>query len=264
MYVLEQIIPERDCKNKETSEYMYRIIGIDSSNRIKLIKNTTITETTGTGDVYEFRLHSTTGVVWDLDKSNTSMLLKRLNGEATSPTASGVIKGNAATANSNIFVGSEKYTYMNNSTWTNKIASMTWNIGEIDDTAATSASKTYEAEKKSTSSSFKISLMSASDYYYSSETNASINCYEGSGNSATCKTTWLNISHNGDSRITTGELTQSTKNTTIIRPISVYGHLTYSSSYANGGNPSRPVFFLENTVELTGVGTIDDPIVVLP
>ena len=135
---------QNQCKqNMDT--YMYRIIGIDTSGRLKLIKATKINNN---GEA-TFKWHNmySTNTPW-----NESDLYKGLNG-----TSSKYFKGNA------------KYSYMQNAQWTNLISPATYYIGDAPDGTNPNL---FINERKSNFSSGNISLMYLSDYLYANNGNA--------------------------------------------------------------------------------------------
>ena len=118
-----------DCT--ETSEYMYRIIGITPEGEIKVIKNTEILE----GTVNAFSMNhlifrsdlGDSGGFWDRTE-----LFRRLNGLSDGSSS-------GSDGDTNIFINSVNYPYMSTSSvWYEMITNHLWWFGEIQgDSAST-------------------------------------------------------------------------------------------------------------------------------
>ncbi len=144
---------QTQCKNNMDT-YMYRIIGIDTNNRLKLIKATKVKK----GSQSTFSWHNT---YYDT-KWNDADLYKGLNGQ--SPKSS-----DTYTCNQCFGSGSE-YSYMKDTQWTNLIVKPDkWYIG--DSTDNTNPSLFQKERGYNITNGDKIGLMYLSDYLYASDAN---------------------------------------------------------------------------------------------
>ena len=218
-----------------TDAYMYRILGINSSGQLKLIKKEALN----------------TAYYWhNTDLNNTtwpnSDLYKGING----------ISGGQY---SNLFIGNTTYV---SSTWSGKIATTTWKYG-TNVQEGTSASSLYEKENAwSTTTSAKIGLLYLHEYYYgiSGGNNCSSSSY-----SSSCKSSWLHLSNNDSDNLYSAEWTMSGYGY-VNGGFSAYvigSNGRISTSNMHYSSSVRPVFFLTSDVSyVSGTGTLADPIII--
>ncbi len=250
-------IDKEECKNN-MDLYMYRIIGVDTEGRLKIIKATTLVQGSSVAS-FPWNYNINSDVTWpDAD------LYKRLNG----------------TSSSNIFIGNEKYSYMQDTAWTDLISPITYYIG--DSNLKSNPTLFNNERSNSLTNGGKIGLMYASDYLYadSNDRNGEVGYYEN----------WLTISHglNGATNTPSGTINPNRGyEWTMIRygpldgpqPLEFVlrvwfvqgdGFVGTSSEYYYSAYV-RPVFFLEPNVMLyTGmfpynmedIGTIDNPYII--
>ena len=228
-------------------KYMYRVIGVDKSNRFKLIKKTPIEQNNNK----RFYWHNSHRV--DI-KWNQSDLYKGLNG----------IGGGKYT---NLFIGNS--TYMP-SGWADKIETVNWKYGDVYASNAITAvniTATQMVQKEqawSTTVSAKIGLMYLADYYFSNQ-KSGLNCSI-LGEYQQCKRSWMHISQND---------TETTDNDAFDWTMSRYGKDSYFDAWyvfqdGHVGNnyliieiAVRPVFYLKSNVEIMGTGTQSDPYIIV-
>ncbi len=269
--------PAEDCSGNVTSEYMYRIIGIDpETGDLKLIKNTAIWE--GSTNYFNWHSSSSSDITWP-----NSNLFKRLNG-----TMNGSSQGQSG--NTNLFINSTttnaKYiTNDPNNTWYNMIKDTDWLYGDIgwngskneaDKTAdeiyqiETGSKSTYTGYNKGTYTwnstiQAKIGLMYIHDYYYSYKGDGTTNCYS---SSAGCVNSWLHISKNGKSSDYQYEWTMSRWGQGSIGSYHAWYVYPAGNLYSGGLGSVlavRPVFYLgsEKAKISSGNGTVDSPFVIV-
>ena len=252
-YICFGTTDKKECIS-DTDKYMYRIIGIfegtDGKQHLKLIKKEALNTT--------YAWHSSNADV-DWDESD---LYKGLNGS--------------------YFVNNPTYSYMQNSTWLNKIE--TWDYVATNTKSYESAGPNYyndltaqnvylhEMNRSSKTKnvgewktvSGKISLMYASDYLLSLGSSALE--YTSYTNRKTLKTGWMHLSNN-DSLASIGNEWTSTRSGR-----SMYGgaYVWYVSTNGDVGkdqvndmNSVRPVFYLtEDIIFESGTGKNNDPYII--
>lgn len=223
------------CLNNK-SLYMYRIIGIDANNQIKLIKQKALVNTSS----------------WDTDDDNEinyneSDAYKALNDYR--------------------FLNEDYYyTYMQDATWLNKIVDYNWKYGVVTSTN-TSVANMYNLENSWTSTvNAKVGLMYLHDYYYSSQSGGR-NCSYANGDLANCKASWLHLSNNDSYPPNSDKfewlIPRYGTNGLGYRAwaIDVDGDVTTVVTHVQ--YTIRPVFFLKDSVGyLNGSGTINDPFLI--
>ena len=216
-----------------TDAYMYRIIGINSSNQLKLIKKEALNS-----EMY-WHNRSSTNATWP-----DGRLYSNLNGSTFLTNTTYVPSG-----------------------WSDKIATTTWKYGD-NTTSNTTASNLYLIESAWTdTTSAKIGLMYLHDYYYGM--SGGKNC-SSSGAYSTCKTSWLYLWQSGnDPEAESGMNYEWTMSRFGLYSSEVYTAWTVSNSgYAHdcglaGTYSVRPVFYLTSDVGITsGTGTLDDPFII--
>ena len=144
-----------DCVS-DTDKYMYRIIGINTSGQMKLIKKEALNTA--------YAWNSTSGANWP-----QSDLYAGLNGS--------------------YFLTNT--TYISDSTWSNRIAMVNWLYGRVNN-GNVLASEVYNIESNlSDSVNAKIGLMYLHDYYYGLPGGNNCN-----SSASTCRKSWIYISNN--------------------------------------------------------------------
>ncbi len=213
-----------DCSG-ETSDYMYRIIGITSNGEIKLIKNKALAST------YQWHRDWTSKRAWD-----QSDLYKNINGTIFL---------------TNLLSG-----------WQDKIMKYTWPQGDITSGNKTASALCSEESNFQTINA-KIGLMSLSDYYYAyngANSNCSSSCSTNwmfiKNNENTDLNSnvyeWTIQNYGYDSAI------DAYCAWTVKREGDAYSYMSY-----NGGFLVRPVFYLSpETLISSSSGTSSDPIII--
>ena len=202
---------------------------------------------------------------------SSSTLKQRLNGES-----SGQTKG--SNGNTNIFLNSDNslYSYMKESTWTNKIVSKNWYEGDIGgefkliDTLeifnkeyGISETTFYRGEGElktakwtKSNNKFKICIINLSDYYWSVSSNGVV-CND--SNKTICKSSWLHISKGG--AYYEWAMDRIGRYNSIIADY--YATNIHVDGDVKGGFmttelSARPVFYLNSNITLTGTGIMND------
>ena len=213
-----------------TDAYMYRIMGINSSNQLKLIKKEALNS----------------AIAWHSISNGY---------DTTWP-------------NSTLYSSINGSTFLTNTTyvpsgWSDKIATTTWKYGD-NTTNNTTAANLYSIESAWTSTtSAKIGLMYMHDYYYGM--SGGNNC-SSSGAYSTCKTSWLYLSNSDSGAPSAYEWTMSRYGQISSGGYSAWN--VYSSGYVNGydltsARSVRPVFYLTSDVSIVGgSGTLSDPFII--
>ena len=217
---------KQECLNNK-DKYMYRIIGIDENNQLKLIKKEALDEA--------MQWHNATGVTWP-----NSDLFKNINGEKYLTNS----------------------TYMP-SGWSNKIVDYEWKYGNIanNDTGVNQNGIYVHNLENVWTNIIKshIALIYISDYYLSY--NSTISChYTNEYNEwKHCAESWIHINNNDGEIPHTSEWTMVRNISTHSFRISTNGNLgNYNMTYAFS---IRPVFYLtSNETYTSGNGTLNDPI----
>ncbi len=213
-----------------TDAYMYRIIGINSSGQLKLIKKEAL------NSAMQWYSSSASNITWP-----NSTIYSSINGSS----------------------------FLNNTTyvpsgWSSKIATTSWKYGD-NTTYNTTAANLYSIENAWTSTtSAKIGLMYLHDYYYGM--SGGNNC-SASGAYSTCKTSWIFLSNSDSGAPFDGEWTMSrygyydTYGGYVAWGVASGGHVY--TGYLASTSSVRPVFFLTSDVTITGgTGTIEDPFII--
>lgn len=225
-----------ECLNN-TNKYLYRIIGIRSDGRLKLIKKEPLTS------LYQWHNDcEISSVTWA-----TSDIFTKLNGTD--------------------FLDNEVYIAQ---TWKDKISLENWKYGNFSpgSSSGTSANWVYGQEERFTDKvEAKIGLLYIHDYYFQSK---SLECHL-NGDYEACKNGWLAIGNNATNLTETLEWTMVKKGC----ETSGSNGKTYcyantiqtkgTTSYTNFERelPIRPVFYLENNSTISGgLGTIDNPYII--
>ncbi len=221
------------CKNNMDT-YMYRIIGVDTSGRLKLIKATGINSS------------GTTTFQWHSNSRNTKW--------DESSLYSGL--------NNGYFMSNTKYGYMQQPQWTNLInTTATYYIG---DSTANANPTLFQNERGGSFNSAKIGLMYLSDYLYAIDGAADTSNWlfiqnglngktEGLGNGATAPAakgewTMTRYSYDGWYGTSSAWLVNSSG--------------TVHNNNVNAGSVVRPVFYLKSDIRIAGLGTIEQPYII--
>ena len=213
-----------DCIS-DTDKYMYRIIGINTSGQMKLIKKETLNTT------YQWNSINN-GVEWP-----SSDLFAGLNGS--------------------YFL--TNVDYVPDSSWSNRISINVWKYGDLA-SADSTALEMYNTEMGlSGTTSAKIGLLYLHDWYYGlvGGNNCSSENYK-------CQTSWLPIPKNDSaSPNSTLEWTLMRADNKRIWGIDNSSGFPFSNGMGMWMDRSysvRPVFFLKATETIaSGSGTITDP-----
>ncbi len=207
----------------DTDKYMYRIMGVNSSGQMKLIKKEALNR------VYAWDTSNERKITWV-----SSTLYTGLNGDYFLNNATYVPSG-----------------------WSSRIATTNWKYGDNTNKNVT-ALNLYTIENRWPSVSAKIGLMYAHDYAYG--LSGGNNC-SGSGTYSTCKTSWMHLSNNDSGVLYPAEwiIPTATGNSSASAwDVSKDGR--FSSPLVGTTESVRPVFFLNNTGTIvSGTGTISDP-----
>ena len=231
-----------------TDAHMYRIIGINSSGQLKLIKN----EAFNTSYTWHNSGNSKDNIVWP-----NSDLYKGLNG----------ISGGSY---NNLFIGNSTYTPGN---WSDKIATMSWKYGDLDEDDA-SAAGIYSAESSwSSSVNAKIALMYAHDYYYAYQSGG-LNCTLDSKTKTyeLCRNAWIHIlncdsspKHSYDIMLTRyiNDILSSWTGTYYYNWYATDDGWINHHGISSNISVVRPVFYLTTSVNyVSGSGTSNDPFLI--
>jgi len=216
---------KEECVN-DTDKYMYRIIGVNESGQLKLIKKEALNET----------------MKWYSSNANYAWI------------------------NSPIYTNINGSSFLNNTSyipsgWKNKIVDYEWKYGD-NPTNNVTALELYNIEDNwTTKTTAKIGLIYGHDYAYG--LSGGNNCSP-SGNYSSCKNSWMFITNNDELDEST-EWTMSrygyVQNNSFYGSwlIDQAGYFHYQAvqyPYA-----VRPVFYLNaDEVFVSGMGTEDDPI----
>ncbi len=207
----------------DQDKYLYRIIGINEEGNLKLIKNTSIGEKQWNEKSSQEECGED-GVNCNWEKSTIKNYLNTdflSNGE---------------------YIPAE---------WQNKIAEVNWNVGVTNSFSDQPyAQKIYEKESNNkTTEASKIGLMYMSDHYYAYDNGVgTTDCDESLCNS------WIYRHVHEWTMTFVGLDSPNNAISAGIIYLSQVGSqpLTEIKSF-------RPVFFLVNTIKVTGLGTIDNP-----
>ena len=210
-----------------TDAYMYRIIGINSSYQVKLIKK----EALNTG--VKWWDNSTYNIEWP-----SSNIYTTLNG--------------------NDYLLNDTYVPTG---WESKIATTTWKYGDTESNGNYNGVTIYAIENAWTSTvSAKIGLMYIHDYYYAYALGGTP---ESSSNAVTA---WIHLSENDTSAPSTDEWTMSRRGFFAgvnYRAWNVASGGTVGYPNLAVGDSVRPVFYLTSEVKITsGTGTATDPFII--
>ena len=216
---------DKNLCTSDTGNYMYRIIGINETGQLKLIKYSSIGN-------YSWHSVGTVDTSWP-----NSDLFKKING---------------LDASNNYFLN----TQLVPSEWENRIATTTWKYGDI---STVDYSTVYNIENNfSNSVDAKIGIMYIHDYYYA-------NCGTSECNDSVYKSGWLysNYEHLITRYGYGGSYHSKNYLVYYLNPSGGIGYGSYNSVAAGRmmyESPVHPVFYLSlNESISSGTGTITDP-----
>ena len=221
---------------KNPSTYMYRIIGINSSGQLKLIKKEALDTT------YSWYTDYSSNIYWPNSK----------------------LFGNL---NKSIFVNNSVYPYMStDNEWYNKIATTSWKYGLISDTNKTADNIYAEENGWAATVSAKIGLMYIHDYYYGLTGN--LNCTN-NVDADSCKNSWIHLwNSNNDSGApdSTYEYTMSyygASSSYSYQAWNIFLNGYMTSQHIHFDQSVRPVFYLNSDVTSAGgIGTLTEPFII--
>ncbi len=222
---------DKDTCKENMDTYMYRIIGVDTQNRLKVIKATKIVK------------DNESKFAWNLDyqsdiKWNASELYSGLNGD--------------------YFINNSNYAYMQNTQWTNLISPTTYYIGDSGELNVTNSQMFNNERKENFNNGNNISLMYMSDYLYANNGTADTN-------------NWLFIANglNGAKNNGIGAIQPTAEYEWPMTRYGAYTGPYHAWLVGYNGAMTicrffelravRPVFYLSSRVRLNGTGTIDNP-----
>ena len=206
----------------DTDKYMYRIIGINPSGQMKLIKKEALNTA--------YKWNESSGVDWVY-----SDLYVNLNGS--------------------YFLTNT--TYVPDSTWSNRIANTIWHYGDISN-ADMSALDVYSAEiNLSNTINAKIGLMYIYDYDYGLP--GGTNC-KNAANQSICKTSWIHLVNNDTAAPIPAYEWLITRYSIYYAWCIVSDGYINACDISYYARSVRPVFFLRASERIvSGNGTITDP-----
>ncbi len=242
---------------RDTDKYMYRIIGIDTTNNeIKIIKREALNSDQG-GTSNSGQAWGSSGQTW-----------------ATSPLQEGL--------NGTLFLKAQsRYEYMQEGEtetyWTKLISPHDWGYGDVPYNersgfdASTISTQAYQNEQNAitsgsnhgTLSNTKIGLIYASDYWLSG--GDSLRCHPSSNDYGKCTSGWMHLSNNDTSSLSSTHVDPPDQfDWTMSQATAVAAWLVHSSGFTNAGGYSahlsvRPVFYLVSGLKLSGEGTLEHP-----
>ncbi len=289
---------KEECLSQE-DKYMYRIIGVSEDNKLKLLKKNIIVDgdfkKIAKNQVYYLKDCGINGIncIWP-----ETLLFKRLNG-LTNGSVSGsgfdLNIGKTDGANTNIFLNSKNYPYLNSdSQWNNIIEDYNWPYGDIyihEDTIINNENiygiynngltiyqietgllptakeeyinGNYELIKYSWNDYIKakIGLMYLHDYFLAYDNFSGADWL---GKCNNCLNNWIHNSNNGNENETSEWIiTTSGVNQGSYYSIYEIHKLGYISAHELADNfYVRPVFYVKNDIQISGKGTIDNPFII--
>ena len=204
-----------------TDAHMYRIIGVDSSGKIKLIKKEVLN-----GGIQWFN-NNKTDITWP-----NSLIYSAINGSS--------------------FLTNTTYVPTE---WGSKIATYSWKYGTKEDGSKDGPTIFAIENAWTTTVSAKIGLMYTHDYYYAYASGGA------PGSNSNAKTAWIHLSKNDSGATYSNEWTMSRYGgSSNFYVDAVYSNGQVTIDFFTYWNLVRPVFYLTSDVEITGgTGTIDDP-----
>ena len=239
------------------NKYMYRIIGVTPEGELALIKETSVISPHSSGVYVQYTWNNMDskdecGENGENCTWPKTMLFKRLNG-----LSNGEIVDPGG--NSNIFIGSTYYDYLQDEKWFNIITEHDWKYGDTNvDIAGYNGDTLYEIENNfSDSIKAKIGLQYIHDYYYA---------YPGGNpkNSDNSKNAWIHFYKDGyNSTNWEWLLTRyGLENNNVAAYVSTNNGITHFS--LKNYDIVRPVFYLNSDVILSeATGSLEDPYMII-
>ncbi len=249
---------EDECLNN-TDKYMYRIIGIDTTNdQIKLIKREALDT--------PYAWHSSENITLNWAEADLQSKL-----------------------NDNYFLTNTlDYPYMQNDNWEKLIEYHDWKYGVLDSGTSGIASDTtsinaFQNEKEALETgsnhgilkNTKIGLMYVSEYYLAGTANEydydkQLRCYYNASSSyhQNCKKSWLHLSNNDTIDLSTSNKgAPSSEEWTMSRTLNTKAWAIYSTGSVKdleiiSSYSIRPVFYLKKGLKLSGIGTLNHPYII--
>ena len=208
-----------------TDAYMYRIIGVNSSGQVKLVKKETLNSTLQWwSDMY-------TNKTWP-----SSLIKSAINGSSF--------------LTNTTYVPSE---------WESKIATTTWKYGDTTKSGSYDGPTIYAIENAwTTTVNAKIGLMYIHDFYYAAASG-------GAQNHSTASKAWINLNANDSGAPSSNEWIMDRYGRIGHWYGAWYMYGSGTPNYLNFAemHSVRPVFYLTSDIKLSGgTGTIDNPYII--
>lgn len=210
----------------DTDHYMYRIIGINSSGQIKVIKKEAL------NTLYPWADGEISAPLWP-----NSSLYSEINGSA--------------------YLSNTNYVPTSGVNWQDKIATISWKHGNASSYIYNGDTyyNTYTGWNDAVNA--KISLMYPHDYIYAYGVNNPASEIE-------AVNAWIDLNWNDNNSTDEWTNTRESYGDCVLFVCS--GRISYAEGPTLGtiaGNVStRPVFYLESTATITGSGTISHPYII--
>lgn len=219
---------DKDTCTSDTDKYMYRIMGIDANNRMKLIKKEALN----------------TGYAWNNERNTKTLTW----------------------VNSDLYNGLNGSYFLTNtnyvpSGWDTRIDTNTWHYGNIKDDTLSLVELTQAEQNFTDTVNAKIGLLYIHDIAYGFKEGK--NC----SSAGYCKTSWLNLLKNGNDTNppSTYEWSMTNFDYTLFyyQAWRISGDTFYADTIDVDNELSvRPVFFLNSSQNVaSGNGTLTDPFI---
>lgn len=240
-YICFGTVSKEECVSN-TDKYMYRIIGINNSGNLKLIKMKAL-------GVMKWWTNYQIDITWP-----NSLIYQNLNGESYLTNKLYVPNG-----------------------WEEKISNMDWYYGDFGfENRNNKAEDIYKIELSFINKvNSKIALMNLSDYYYAGTSNG-YNCSYYFNESEKCSKSWIHLSQN-DANLPNNDF-ENNYHPRSEFTMSRSGYLSQNYGYYISGIDYsgfigdadlhsnltvRPVFYINSEeIYVSGNGTINDPIII--
>ena len=237
---------EETCTN-DTDHYMYRIIGVNSSGQIEVIKKEALNEGYKWHDdsvAYDERGNNVVMIANKNESNKVGLLYYTLDSAPAWPDS--LIFGQI---NGNVFLDNTSYVP---TIWKNKIATVSWKHGAGPNNSYDGdvCYQAYEGWTDSTNA--KISLIYMHDYMYAYGSTAP-------GNSTNASNSWISLSKNDSAPPVATEWTNTINSTS--GNGGLVDFIVQTKNYSDSKS-IRPVFYLESTITLSGEGTISHPYII--
>ncbi len=237
-YICFETSDKEECKSN-TDKYMYRIIGVDTTNKeIKIMKREALNKSQAWGSGSQ---------TWATSSLQTSL--------------NGTLYLNNLSKSWEVLIQPHDWGY-------GDVPEDNSGVGSWDASNNIEGQQMYKNEKAKWGSNkiagTKIGLIYVSDYYLSA---ANIKCYN-SSTYGDCKKSWMHLSNNDTSSLsTTKKDPPSLAEWTMSRYYSSFARYVLGSGYVNdygvrGTYSVRPVFYLKSGLNISGTGTLSNPFVI--